>query len=96
MTPDTLRDLRSAAADLAWDAYDFGEAVVEDFNGWTSSGNEFSQSIYLEPLDPTKPTDKGHFTVIFAEDSDKIIDVYAMVQGNIVGMPSAEASAPRP
>ncbi|MBC8742006.1 hypothetical protein F6X40_36315 [Paraburkholderia sp. UCT31] len=96
MTTDNLIEQREAAANAAFEAYDFHDAQVEAVNGWEfcSPGTEMTRAIFLAPIEGGEGTDLAHFTVRFrGYDSAEIAEVYAIAQsGNIFGRMPEEAA----
>lgn len=84
----TLQELRTAQADHIAENFDFSLCVV-DGKGWeyTTPGREMTKVYFFEnPEDPSGDTVKGHFTVVFEnETSAKAVEAYAAVAGNRVG-----------
>lgn len=89
MTTEIFSRQRSDAADAEFEAYDFGEAVVNSFDGWeyTSPGTEYTRTVWLDnPEDPDGDDIKGHFVVTFAsDDSLEIVGATATINGDDFG-----------
>jgi hypothetical protein len=85
---------REAAAQAAFENYDFGNSAVEDVDGWsyTQPGDEWTRAVYFG--DGDAPTTKGHFAVRFAPDSATVVESYAMINGNIIGRAASASPAP--
>lgn len=82
----SLDELRAAAAQSAYEAYDFAGAEVEDHSGWEyrTSGNEWTRAVYLEPETPGNPTRKAQFTVAFEAGSAVVKEAYGTLNGEII------------
>lgn len=101
---NALSDLRWEAAEREWDRYDFGEYQPEEKSGWEhSSGPGVSEWIrpvfYVNPEDPEGPTDRGTFTVVFAPETNEVMDAYGRINGEDIGDwpgPSGFVPAPTP
>ncbi|VTU42791.1 MULTISPECIES: hypothetical protein [unclassified Variovorax] len=97
MSTQQLNDRRTAEANAAFQAYDFGTAVVESADGWNRSlpGTEMVRTIYLAPEKDGEPTERAYFTVRFSGlDTSLISEAYAItVKGGIFGTEGARADA---
>lgn len=90
-----MQDERAAAAEAAFESYDFGAARIEAAGGWerTDPGREWSRTIFLERTDDEAARDgtcdtlRAGFTVIFAEGSALVEECWANLDGEIIGRP---------
>ena len=93
----SFAEQRRAAADLAFDAYDFGATEIEEMDGWTSTrlGLDMTRTLYLKPLRDGEPTDRAHFTVRFiGQHSILVAEAYAVTDhGTFFGSVNHYASA---
>ena len=82
----TQDELRAAAAQSAYEAYDFGGAEVEDHSGWEyrTSGNEWTRTVYLEPDTAGNPSRKAQFTVMFEAGTAVVKEAYGTLNGEII------------
>lgn len=102
MTTDAIESVtreRRAAADRAFEAYDFGATEVEGTGGWEweTPGTELRRVIFL--ADDSRPlsqrrggqsnTERAHFVVRFKDArSPAVQESYALTgHGGIFGMP---------
>lgn len=82
---------RRAAADAAYEKYDFGDGViVEDDSGWehSSAGNTWTRPVFVKTnyQDPDDPTTKLSFEVRFEDGSATVAGVSASDSiGNVWG-----------
>jgi len=99
-----LSDLRREAAEREWERYDFKEYEVGETSGWeyaTGTGvSEWTRPVFfVNPDDPDGPDARGNFTVVFAPETNEVMDVYGSIDGNDVGEwpgPSGFVPAPTP
>jgi len=85
MTEPTLIEARSAIAEQRFLAFDFG-ITIEDTDGWQSdTGSEkVSRNVYF--ANTTGPSTRGYFTVRFLPNSIQVVDEYATLNSQLVGM----------
>jgi len=88
-----ISNQRHAAADLAYQEFEFDEgSVPEADGGWEDDGfGNFTKPIYLADTEnPEAPTVKGSFNVSFDAGSAVPSQVWATLDGNDLGrMPAA-------
>src|SRR3546814_5470623 len=93
-----LIERRRVAADAEFEGYDFDSVSIADTGGWqyTMPGNEMHRVIYVEDSDhPEVDSVTAHFGVKFmADDSDEVVDAYAIIGSNLVGRRREAAAAP--
>lgn len=82
-----IEQLRSAAAEQAFQDYDFGDIAVEDADGWehvvsASPTAEYSRKVYIEPAEGDGPTETASFTVRFQGASVIPAEVSALLMSN--------------
>lgn len=82
-----IAKLRQEAADLAFQSYDFGDAVVESADGWesvtgTSPVGLYSRKVYIEPAEGDGPTEAVSFSVNFEGASVIPSGVSALLMSN--------------
>jgi hypothetical protein len=75
---ESLRQSRKEAADRAFERYDFGQAQVEDANGWEylSGGAEYTRTIFI--ANRHGASIRARFSVQFKAQSALITEVYAI------------------
>lgn len=83
----SIEDLRSDAAQVAFEVYDFGDEVVEDSSGfeYTVGQTTYSRPIFFADVEDDDASILGHFTVEFEHNSADIASCYASIAGNDVG-----------
>ncbi len=83
---------RHQIAELEFENFDFSPETVEDQGTWEYDvpGNDYSRAVYFESEDGDASV-KGYFTVIFQNGSDRVKEVYAMIDGDIFGKRSLPA-----
>lgn len=82
-----IAQLRQEAADLAFQSYDFGDAVVEAADGWesvtsNSPAGEYSRKVYIDAQEGDGPTEIVSFSVRFDGFSVVPADVTALLMSN--------------
>lgn len=90
MTHDQILDLqRGANADAAFEAHLFDRGSnPEEADGWErrTGSNEWTRAVYFPNTeDEDGPTVRGHYTVVFENNSAEIKTSYASINGNDVG-----------
>jgi hypothetical protein len=82
----SIEELRSAAAQAAYESHDFGEAEIEDADGWerTVPGDIWTRAIYVRPTESEGPTERGHFTVVFKPGSADVRECYGILNGELL------------
>jgi hypothetical protein len=97
LSTSELNDRRTAEADAAFQAYDFGTAVLESADGWNRSlpGTEMVRTIYLASEKEGEPSERAYFTVRFSGLDTAIVgEAYAItVKGGIFGTEGERAEA---
>lgn len=94
---DALEAARSAAAQAAYEAYDFGAETVDDAEGFehTTGMAAWTRTLYFTPHHENgRPifgaaSLRGNFSVVFKRDSAEVKDAYAMLNGHQVGAHSS-------
>jgi hypothetical protein len=86
---ETFSKRRIEKANEEFEAYDFGDATVNSFDGWdyTMPGTEYTRTVWFENTeDPDGDDVKGHFTVTFESPVGfSIAGVSASINGNDIG-----------
>lgn len=74
MKNKTLDNLREAAADEAFCAYDFGDDTVTDANNWTKDGPYYSRFVYGD----TKEGERFRcsFGIEFNQGTHRVIETW--------------------
>jgi hypothetical protein len=85
-TGTDLTRLRQTAADVAFEAYDFGDFVVGETSGWEHATNSdyWSRPVFIES-DDGGASRKGSFVVQFAPEQHTVLDTSASVDGVLIG-----------
>ena len=75
----TLETAQRAAADTAFEHFDFGTDVVA-VNGWecTLPGTEMTRTVFLQGPHSGEPSERAHFRVRFQPESSQIVEAYAI------------------
>jgi hypothetical protein len=76
----SLSDLREAAAQAAFDNYDFGAAEIEQCGVWVYSFDEWTRVVLFRSAIANE-TEAGHFSVAFEPDTAIVRDCGAMLDG---------------
>ncbi len=94
----TLIDKRHEAADRKFEDFDFGEAKIEDMEGWEyeNEGDQMTRTVYFENSeDPDADSVRGHFNVRFEQGSAVIADAYGVL-GGATFEDKPQTSGPKP
>jgi len=90
MNLNDLQQQRDAAANQAFEDYDFLDAGVEPPGGWeyVTPGTEMTRPVFLAPVEEDEGTEKVTFTVRFkGVSSAEVVEAYAITRhGNIFGV----------
>jgi hypothetical protein len=82
----SLEELRTAAAQAAFEAHDFGDLDIEDHSGWEFSthNSQWTRAVYLAPDAAGEPSRRADFTVVFETNTAVIKEAYASLNGDIL------------
>lgn len=92
----SVEQMKQVLANAAWEAYDVGDAIVAEANGWEwiEGGSSMSRVFFIEAperadADGGQCSRKMTFTVLFkSADSANIKEVYALTDmGEYIGTP---------
>lgn len=74
----TLGERQDAAADQAFDEYDFKDVVVLDSDGWETDGDDrvIRRFYYENSEDPSGDSLAASFCVNFKKGTDKVKEAY--------------------
>lgn len=71
---EALNERREEKAEKLFSEYDFEPEVVEEVDGWENDAPNTLQCVYYVAQDGG-PTEKRIFSVEFAPDSDKVLEI---------------------
>lgn len=82
----SLDELRGAAAQVAYESYDFGDTQVEGHSGWerVSPGNEWTRQVYVTSGEPGQPTQTAQFSVVFEQGTAVVKEACGTLNGEII------------